>query len=84
MDIVSQPLKTEIAVAIAGHVDSGKCFKKGTMHLKFQNEKHWETINLAYAKIKGQVLPESTFRNSKQSEENSTQTSNNSNQLSII
>ena len=35
-----------------------KFFKKGTMHFKFQNEKDWEAINRAYAKIKGQVLPE--------------------------
>jgi hypothetical protein len=35
-----------------------KFFKKGTMHFKFQNEKDWETLNRAYAKAKGQVLPE--------------------------
>jgi hypothetical protein len=35
-----------------------KFFKKGTMHLKFKNEKDWMEINRAYAKIKGQVLPE--------------------------
>jgi hypothetical protein len=35
-----------------------KFFKKGTMHIKFQNEKDWEIINRTYAKIKGQVLPE--------------------------
>ena len=35
-----------------------KCFKKGTMHLKFTNEKLWEDLNRKYAEIKGQVLPE--------------------------
>lgn len=35
-----------------------KVFKKGTMHLKFQDMKDWELINRAYAKAKGQVLPE--------------------------
>lgn len=35
-----------------------KAFKKGTMHLKFQNEKLWEDLNRKYAEIKGQVLPE--------------------------
>jgi hypothetical protein len=35
-----------------------KGFKKGTLHMKFQNEKVWETVNRAYAKLKGAVLPE--------------------------
>jgi hypothetical protein len=35
-----------------------KCFKKGTMHLKFNDEKDWEQLNRKYAEIKGQVLPE--------------------------
>jgi hypothetical protein len=35
-----------------------KVFKKGTMHLKFKDEKVWENLNRKYAKIKGQVLPE--------------------------
>lgn len=35
-----------------------KVFKKGTMHLKFKNRKHWELLNREYARIKGQVLPE--------------------------
>ena len=35
-----------------------KGFKKGTMHLKFKDDKVWETLNRRYAKIKGQVLPE--------------------------
>lgn len=39
-----------------------KGFKKGTLHVKFQNEKDWQLINKAYAKIKGQVLPESTWK----------------------
>lgn len=35
-----------------------KFFKKGTMHFKFQNEKDWELLNRAYAKAKGEQLPE--------------------------
>ncbi len=35
-----------------------KGFKKGTLHLKFQNIKDWELLNRAYAKAKGSVLPE--------------------------
>lgn len=35
-----------------------KGFKKGTLHLKFKDDKVWENINRRYAKIKGQVLPE--------------------------
>lgn len=41
-----------------------KAFKKGTMHLKFKDEKVWEVLNRRYAKIKGQVLPEK-FNNTK-------------------
>jgi hypothetical protein len=37
---------------------SFKGFKKGTMHLKFEDDAVWEQLNRAYAKIKGQVLPE--------------------------
>jgi len=48
-----------------------KCFKKGTMHLKFQNDKHWELVNRKYAEAKGQVLPESTFKKQKSNEESS-------------
>ncbi len=39
-----------------------KGFKKGTLHIKFKDEKVWEQLNIAYAKIKGQVLPETTFK----------------------
>jgi hypothetical protein len=35
-----------------------KGFKKGTLHLEFTDYKTWEILNRAYAKIKGQVLPE--------------------------
>lgn len=35
-----------------------KAYKKGTMHLKFQDEKDWEILNRAYAKVKGAKLPE--------------------------
>jgi hypothetical protein len=35
-----------------------KGFKKGTIHIKFADDKVWEQLNRAYAKIKGQVLPD--------------------------
>ncbi len=35
-----------------------KGFMKGTMHIKFKDEKTWESINRAYGKIKGFTLPE--------------------------
>lgn len=35
-----------------------KGFKKGTLHLVFEEEKIWEMVNRKYAEIKGQVLPE--------------------------
>lgn len=35
-----------------------KMFKKGTVHLKFKDIKAWEKLNRAYAKAKGQNLPE--------------------------
>jgi hypothetical protein len=40
-----------------------KGFKKGTMHIKFTDDWVWELLNRAYAKAKGQVLPEGTFKN---------------------
>lgn len=38
-----------------------KGFIKGTMHLKFKDEKVWGRLNQRYAKIKGQVLPETMY-----------------------
>lgn len=35
-----------------------KMFKKGTLHVKFNDRKVWELLNQKYAKIKGQSLPE--------------------------
>ena len=35
-----------------------KCFKKGTMHLKFKDLNDWYLLNQAYGKLKGFVLPE--------------------------
>ncbi len=35
-----------------------KVFKKGTMHLKFQNKEDWYILNKAYGKLKGFTLPE--------------------------
>lgn len=39
-----------------------KLFKKGTGHFKFKDEKVWEQLNRVYADIKGQVLPEGSWR----------------------
>jgi|TARA_Y100000310_G_scaffold162046_1_gene161981 predicted rRNA methylase YqxC with S4 and FtsJ domains len=33
-----------------------KCFKKGTMHLKFKDNKDWYALNQAYGKLKGFTL----------------------------
>lgn len=35
-----------------------KMFKKGTLHVKFNDRKVWELLNTKYAEIKGQNLPE--------------------------
>lgn len=35
-----------------------KFFKKGTMHAKFKDSKHWELFNRSVAKAKGYTLPE--------------------------
>jgi hypothetical protein len=35
-----------------------KAFKKGTMHLKFKNDKDWYLLNQAYGKLKGFTLKE--------------------------
>jgi len=41
-------------------------YKKGTLHLKFTDEKVWEQLNRAYAKIKGEALPETTWKSKQQ------------------
>lgn len=40
-----------------------KVFKKGTGHFIFKDRNVWELVNKTYAKIKGQVLPETSWRN---------------------
>ena len=35
-----------------------KCYKKGTLHFKFKDLKHWELLNREVGRIKGLVLPE--------------------------
>jgi len=35
-----------------------KLYKKRSGHFKFKSEKDWQVLNMAYAKIKGMVLPE--------------------------
>lgn len=37
-----------------------RCYKKGTMHFEFLDEKVWEKFNLEVAKIKGWELPENS------------------------
>ena len=38
-----------------------RAYKKGTVHFEFLDEEVWAAVNARYARIKGQVLPE-TFR----------------------
>jgi hypothetical protein len=38
-----------------------RAYKKGTVHFEFLDEEVWASVNARYARIKGQVLPE-TFR----------------------
>ena len=33
-----------------------KCFNKGTMHIKFKNQKDWYLLNKAYGELKGFTL----------------------------
>jgi hypothetical protein len=42
-----------------------KAYKKGTVHFEFKDEEVWAAVNARYARIKGQVLPE-THRRPKQ------------------
>ncbi len=35
-----------------------KCFKKGTVHLRFKDENDWYILNKAYGELKGFTLPE--------------------------
>ena len=64
-------------------------YKKGTMHLKFTDEKVWEQLNRAYAKIKGEALPETTWKSKqepeqpKQSTKQTTKTTQHSNNFSV-
>jgi len=48
-------------------------YKKGTMHLKFTSDKIWEQLNRAYAKIKGEALPETTWKHKEQTETRTTE-----------
>jgi hypothetical protein len=45
-----------------------KVFKKGTGHFQFLRTEDWTALNRAYAKIKGQVLPENTTAFSKRTQ----------------
>jgi hypothetical protein len=42
-----------------------RAYKKGTVHFEFLDEEVWAAVNARYARIKGQVLPE-TYRRPKQ------------------
>jgi len=59
------------------------------MHLKFTDEKVWEQLNRAYAKIKGEALPETTWKSKqepeqpKQSTKQTTKTTHHSNNSSV-
>ena len=37
-------------------------YKKGTVHLEFKDPEEWAALNARYARIKGQVLPETLHR----------------------
>jgi predicted RNA methylase len=39
-----------------------KAYKKGTVHFEFKDEEVWAAVNARYARIKGQVLPETHRR----------------------
>lgn len=41
-----------------------KCFKKGTVHIKFKDTDTWYRLNKAYGELKGFTLPEN-YKNSK-------------------
>lgn len=45
-----------------------KCFKKGTMHVRFIDESVWLTFNQRVSKIKGWVLPTQTDEKKKGTE----------------
>lgn len=55
-EILDQPF--EYGKWIDSHFFEIRGYKKGTLHLKFKDDKVWEQLNRAYAKAKGQVLPE--------------------------
>lgn len=42
-----------------------KVYRKGTGHFEFLDENDWAKLNQAYAKAKGQVLPEKIFKKKK-------------------
>ena len=68
-DEVGQPLAPEGGRFYPGEwYDWGffrfKAFKKGTVHFEFKDEEVWAALNARYARIKGQVLPE-TYRKPK-------------------
>lgn len=43
-----------------------RAYKKGTVHFEFLDEEVWAAVNARYAKIKGQVLPETHRRPKRQ------------------
>lgn len=67
---VGQPVKPADGVFWPGEwYDWGffrfRAYKKGTVHFEFKDEEVWAAVNARYARIKGQVLPE-THRRPKQ------------------
>jgi hypothetical protein len=66
---VGQPIKPADGVFWPGEwYDWGffrfRAYKKGTVHFEFKDEEVWAAVNARYARIKGQVLPE-TYRRPK-------------------
>jgi hypothetical protein len=39
-----------------------RAYKKGTVHFEFKDDEVWAAVNARYARIKGQVLPETHRR----------------------
>lgn len=66
-DEVAQPEKTDAGLFVAGQwyrwgFFRFKAHKKGTVHFEFLDDEVWAAVNARYARIKGQVLPETHRR----------------------
>jgi hypothetical protein len=71
--VISEDLKKDFAQWYDFTFFKIRGYKKGTMHLKFTSDKIWEQLNRAYAKIKGEALPETTWKHKEQTETRTTE-----------